>query len=74
MKVFSNDIHGKIIDKPRGHNDRSPSTTVTVLDHDNGKTIAEVFEQGQKAVVQRYLSRTDAWHFFVDWFNSETKK
>ncbi|CAK9251821.1 unnamed protein product [Sphagnum jensenii] len=74
MKVFSNDIHGKVIDESRGKNDRSPNMTVTVLDHDNGKTIAEVFEQGEKAVVERYLTRPDAWHGFVDWFNSETKK
>ena len=74
MKVFSNDIHGKIIDEQRGRNDQSPNMTVTVLDHDHGRTIAEVFEQGQKAVVERYLTRPDAWHSFVDWFNSETKK
>ncbi len=74
MKVFSNDIHGKIINEPRGQNNKSPNTTVTVLDHDNGKTIAEVFKQGQKAVVERYRTRPDVWHFFVDWFKSETKK
>jgi non-canonical purine NTP pyrophosphatase (RdgB/HAM1 family) len=73
MKVFSNDIHGKVIDESRGKNDRSPNMTVTVLDHDNGKTIAEVFEQGEKAVFERYLNRPDAWHGFVDWFNSEIK-
>ncbi|HUD05645.1 MAG TPA: non-canonical purine NTP pyrophosphatase [Candidatus Saccharimonadales bacterium] len=74
MKVFSNDIHGKVIDESRGKNDRSPNMTVTVLDHDNGKTIAEVFEQGEKAVVERYLTRSDAWHGLADWFNTETKK
>lgn len=71
MKVFRNDIHGKILEEPRGQNDRSPNMMVTVLDLDNGKTIAEVFEQGQKAVVERYLTRPDAWHAFVDWFNSK---
>jgi hypothetical protein len=74
MKVFSNDIHGKIIDKPCGQNDRSPNMTVTVLDHDNGKTIAEVFEQGQKAVVERYQTRPDVWHSFVNWLNIGKKK
>ena len=74
MKVFRNDIHGKIIDEPLGKNDRSPSMTVTVLDHDNGKTIAEVFEQSEKAVVERYLTRPDAWHRFADWYKLETIK
>lgn len=74
LKVFSNDIHGKVIDEPHGKNDRSPNMTVTVLDYDNGKTIAEVFEQGEKAVVERYLTRPDAWHGFAEWYKSETKK
>lgn len=70
VRVFSNDIPGIIIDTPRGENDRSPNMCVTVLDHDNGKTIAEVFEQGSDAVIQRYISRRDAWHEFVDWYIS----
>lgn len=73
MKVFSNDIHGKVIGEPRGKNDRSPNMTVTALDNDNGKTIAEVFEQGEKALAERYLTRRDAWHEFVEWYKSDTK-
>lgn len=68
--TFSCDIHGIIISEPRGKNDKSPNTTVTVLDHDNGKTIAEVFEQGIDAVVARYNTRHDAWHKFVEWYKS----
>ncbi len=68
IKVFKNDIFGKIIDKPRGKNKRSPNMTVTALDYDNGKTIAEVFEQGEKAVIERYLTRRDAWHEFAEWY------
>ena len=60
-----------MIDESRGKNDRSPNMTVTVLDQDNGKTIAEVFEQGQKAIAERYLVRRDAWHDFAEWY--ETK-
>jgi non-canonical purine NTP pyrophosphatase (RdgB/HAM1 family) len=71
MQVFKNDIPGKIINEARGKNERSPNMTVTVLDHDNAKTIAEVFEQGEKAVVERYLSRRDAWHEFAEWFSKQ---
>jgi len=75
MRVFSNDIRGKIIEHPRGQNDRSPSRTVIVLDNDNEKTIAEVFELGEKAVVKRYITRPDAWHGLAEWLNrSETNK
>ena len=71
LKTFKNDIFGKIIDKPRGKNDRSPNMIVTELDHDNGKTIAEVFEHGEKAVIARYLTRRDAWHEFAEWYRSK---
>lgn len=67
-EIFENDIHGKIISEARGSSEKSPNMTVTVLDSDNGKTIAEVFEQGREAVVARYKKRPDAWHGFVDWY------
>jgi XTP/dITP diphosphohydrolase len=73
MKVFRNDIKGKIIHKPRGKNDKSPNMTVTELDIDNGKTIAEVFEQGEKAVAERYLTHPDAWHLFAEWYKTFSK-
>jgi inosine/xanthosine triphosphate pyrophosphatase family protein len=68
MKVFKNDIQGKIINEARGENKKSPNMTVTVLDSDNGKSIAEVFEQGIGAVVDRYKNRHDVWHGFVEWY------
>ena len=67
-KVFKNDIHGQAINEVRGKSEKSPSMTVTVFDSDNGKTIAQVFEQGTEAVVARYKNRPDAWHKFVEWY------
>jgi non-canonical purine NTP pyrophosphatase (RdgB/HAM1 family) len=69
-KVFKNEIPGKIINEIRGENSKSPNTTVTVLDSDNGKTIAEVFERGEAAVIERYKNRPDAWHEFIKWHKS----
>lgn len=69
-EVFRNDISGRIINEARGSNEKSPNTTVTVLDSDNGKTIAEVFEQGEEAVVARYKNRPDAWHGFIEWYKN----
>jgi XTP/dITP diphosphohydrolase len=68
--VFSNDIKGKIIKKPRGTNDKSPNMTVIELDADNEKTIAEVFAQSQDSVIKRYLKNRDAWHGFVEWYKT----
>lgn len=68
VDIFKNDIEGEVIDEVRGKSDKSPNTTVTVLDSDNGKTIAEVFEQGADAVIARYKNRPDAWHGFVEWY------
>ena len=67
-EVFKNDIDGQIISEARGASEKSPNMTITVLDSDNGKTIAEVFEQGTEAVVARYKNRPDAWHGFVEWY------
>lgn len=69
-KVFKNDIHGQIIHEVRGKNIKSPNTTVIVLDPDNGKTIAEVFEQGIEAVTARYKSQPDVWHKFIEWYKN----
>ena len=68
-EIFKNDIEGQVIDEIRGKSDKSPNMTVIVLDSDNGKTIAEVFEQGADAVTARYKNRPDAWHGFIDWYN-----
>jgi len=69
-KVFKNDIEGQIINEARGKSEKSPNKTVTVLDSDNGKTIAEVFKQGTEALVARYKNRPDAWHGFIEWFKN----
>lgn len=69
-EVFKNDIPGKIISEARGKSEKSPNMMITVLDSDNGKTIAEVFEQGEEAVVARYKNRPDAWHGFVKWYKN----
>lgn len=70
-EIFNNDIHGQIINEVRGRNDKSPSATVTVLDYDNDKTIAEVMEQGTDALAARYKSMPDVWHIFAEWFKQE---
>lgn len=49
--TFKNDISGQIINEARGKSEKSPNMTVTVLDSDKGKTIAEVLDQGEEAVV-----------------------
>jgi XTP/dITP diphosphohydrolase len=67
--TFKNDFSGKVTLEPRGKNDRSPSTMITELDIDNGKTIAELFEEvEQGALINRYLTNNDVWHEFVTWY------
>ena len=65
LSIFKNDIEGIITDKPRGENEQTPCMTVTVLNGDNGQTMAEVYEQGKEAVERRYLQSSDVWHKFV---------
>lgn len=67
-EVFKNDIEGEIVNEARGKNEKSPNMTVIALDSDNGKTIAEVFEEGAEAITARYKNRPDAWHGFIEWY------
>jgi len=71
-EVFRNDIPGKIIHKARGRNDKSPNMTVIEIDSDNGKTIAEIFEQDKDKITERYKKRRDVWHEFVDWYKNNS--
>lgn len=71
IRIFRNDLSGKIIDKPRGESVYSPNMLVTVLDDDNGKTIAEVFNEGVDALVKRYANRKDVWHEFAEWYSRD---
>ncbi len=73
MKIFKNKIHGKITNQPRGENIQTPSMTVTELEFDNGKTMAEVFELGEKVVAKRYLTHRDVWHKFSEWYCNQNK-
>ena len=67
-QVFSNELPGKMLNEARGASEKSPNMAVIVLDSDNGRSIAEVFEQGQEAVIARYKNRRDVWHVFVEWY------
>ncbi len=69
-EVFRNDVAGEIANEARGKSEKSPNMTITVLDSDNGKTIAEVLDQDEDAVIARYKDRPDAWHGFVKWYKN----
>lgn len=69
-KVFRNDIHGVISNEAKGRIDKYPNMSVIILDADNGKTIAEVYEQGLHNDLSRYKRQSDAWHYFVEWARS----
>lgn len=73
-KVFKNDIPGQIIKEVRGTSDTSPNMTITALDADSGRTMAEVFEQGAEALVARHSSQPDVWHVFCRWYSCKSKR
>lgn len=70
-EIFVNDITGVIVTEPRGQSDKVPCMAVIELDIDNGKTIAEVFDQGFGAVTDRYKKHPDAWTKLLDWFSTK---
>jgi len=73
-EIIKNDIPGQIINEARGKSDKSPNMTVIVLNSDNGKTIAEVFEQGTDAIAERYKNQPDAWHEFIKWYKNSSSE
>ena len=72
IKIFSNQMPGVVLEQPRGVNKNSPNMTVTVLDADKGRTVAEVFELGPKAIAERYNNTRDVWHEFAEWYSNNS--
>lgn len=70
VQVFTKDIPGIVTTEARGVNKKSPSMTVTALDWDDGKTLAEVFELSTEAHSQRHSNRPEAWHDVVEWYRT----
>lgn len=72
VEVFANEKPGKISTEARGGDEKNPSKNVIVLDSDNGRTLAEVFNQGYEAVTERYKNSNDVWHSFIEWHEKES--
>lgn len=69
--VFRHDIPGVVLEKEQGHMEHIPIQSVVMLDSDNGKSIAEIFAAGKEGVAERYKTRRDAWHAFVEWYKAQ---
>lgn len=67
ITIFHSDLHGQIIDTPRGGRHLPPIMQVVALNHDDGKTISEVFDLGRNAFAGRYDDHREAWNDLMDW-------
>lgn len=65
--VVRNEVKGTILTVPKGDG-IVPWTRLVVLEGDNGKTIAEVYEH--KVGLDKRQSAV-VWHDFVEWFKKE---
>lgn len=72
-KVSYTELNGTIAEEPHGHDEKSPIVELVRLDSDNGKTIAEVFEQDAETFANRYTKRREAWHELMDWYTTVDK-
>lgn len=69
-EVFTNDLNGVIVTKPRGKVERAPCMEVVELDFDEGLTLAEVFnKEDEQLMLVRYRRHPDAWHEFAKWYS-----
>ncbi len=73
-EVFTNDLNGVIVTKPRGKVERAPCMEVVELEPDGGLTIAEVFnKQDEQLILKRYRKHPDAWHELAKWYKSTAR-
>ncbi len=68
VKLFENDIFGKIVDYPAGDSKKTPLMQVVALDSDNNLTIAQALEQDRGVLKRRHNDRKDPWHSFIQWY------
>lgn len=66
VKLFSGNITGIITTEPRG-TFGDPLMKVVALDHDNGLTISEVYDQGGQHNAERLADANDVWGQLGAW-------
>lgn len=70
VHIFSNDLPGVIVDKPRGTYG-PPLMHVAAMDYDEGRTISETYDRGLEHTVDRLQDRGDAWHQLADFLKGQ---
>lgn len=66
LVIFRKDSPGKVILKPKG-NSPIPIRSIYVSDFDNGKTVAELDNEGTIDSIERLKRHPDPWHDLIDW-------
>lgn len=60
VHIFSNDEYGILIDQPRGTYG-PPLQHVLVMDHDEGRTVSEIYDHGLEHRNDRLQDQLDVW-------------
>lgn len=69
ITIFNSDLHGQIVEKPRGnYDDNGPWMKVVAMEMDDGKTLAEVWEADKQLNPDRYKNILDSWRDLVKWY------
>lgn len=67
QKVLSRQTKGRLLNEARGHLPNSPNQEIITLDGDNGKSIAEVFNDDNLENV----AGTKVWPDFFEWYTQK---
>lgn len=67
LKIFHHPKAGILLHEARGRHGE-PSAKLIALDHDNGLSIAEVYDSHRAHTSDRLLDRQDVWHKFAVWY------
>ena len=71
--IFSNILPGIVVEEPRGTYGQ-PLMRVTALDHDEGRTISETYDQGLEHAASRLSREDDAWRQLADFLKERNQK
>lgn len=66
---FRKDCGGQIANQARGNSD-IPWRNVCILEYDNGKTLAELDNNGTIDSIERLANNPEPWHDLVEWYTN----
>lgn len=69
--TFSAEVPGQILNSNYGDTTKAAWMNVVTMDGDNGKSLAEIFNQPESEIRARYEKRPEVWSSVVTWYKEK---